>query len=63
MVAFFVWRCAVRDAYRPACVRRQKPTQRCLGHPGKAHIVIALGLLAMLMFWGRGKRTQPQTEG
>jgi hypothetical protein len=25
-------------------------------------IVIARGLLAMLMFWGRGKRTQPQTE-
>jgi hypothetical protein len=27
------------------------------------HIILALGLLAMLMFWGRGKCTQPQTEG
>jgi hypothetical protein len=28
----------------------------------KAHIVIALGLLAMLMFWGRGKQAKGAPE-
>lgn len=34
-----------------------------LKSPSLLWTVIALGLLALVMFWGRGKGTQTQTEG
>ncbi len=49
----------------PAGVRSKARANSALPRPSWKgnHIVIPLGLLAMLMFWGRGKSSQPQTEG